>query len=297
MAPTSVEDTTMNVSIVTSEQLKAATREQWNRDAKGWSDHSPPIRAWLRPSTDAMLSMAGIAPGHRVLDVAAGAGDQTLDIAARIGARGSVLATDLSPAILEFARQRAVEAGYANIELQAADGENMGVLPASFDAVVCRLGLMLFPDPARGLREMFQALKRGGRCCTMVFSSVEQNPCMKVLIGTAFKHAGLPPRDPYAPGGLLSLGKPGLIDDLFREAGFVGVATTKVAAPFRLPSVNEYLNFVRTSASPILQILGRLDQAGQDAAWADIADKLTVFATEDGWVGPNELLLTVGARP
>jgi len=144
---------------------------------------------------------------------------------------------------------------------------------------------------------MFRALKPGGRACTMVFSAPDQNPCVSILLSTAFKHAGLPPRDPYQAGGLLSLGKPGLTDELFRRAGFSQVASTTVAAPFRLPSVDHYLEFIRTSASPILQILGRLDEAARAAAWADIKDKLGVFTTPRGWEGPNELLLTLGRRP
>jgi len=94
-----------------AEKFKAATREQWDKHAKGWNDHSVQIGDWLRASTDAMLAMADVRPGMRVLDVAAGAGDQTLDIAKRIGPTGSVLATDLSAAILEYAREKAGRAG------------------------------------------------------------------------------------------------------------------------------------------------------------------------------------------
>jgi SAM-dependent methyltransferase len=276
--------------------FKATTRELWDKHAKGWNAHGAIIRDWLRESTDAMLAMAEVGPGARVLDVAAGAGDQTLDIAQRVGAAGAVLATDLSPAILEFAKDGACRAGYSNVETVAADGENLDVGESVFDAAVCRLGLMFFPDPGKGLREMYRALKPGGRACTMVFSTPDKNPCVSILVSTAFKHAGLPPRDPYQPGGLLSLGKPGLVDELFQQAGFSRVATTKLAAPFKLPSVKDYLDFIRNSASPILQILGRLDAQAKEAAWAEIESKLSAFNTADGWEGPNELLLTMGRR-
>jgi SAM-dependent methyltransferase len=276
--------------------FKVATRELWDKHAKGWNDHSAQIRDWLREATDAMLAMAEVGLGARVLDVAAGAGDQTLDIAQRVGPTGAVLATDLSPAILEFAKERACHAGYDNVETVAADGENLGVGEGAFDAAVCRLGLMFFPDPGKGLREMYRALKPGGRACTMVFSTPDKNPCVSILVSTAFKHARLPPRDPYQPGGLLSLGKPELIDELFQQAGFSRVATTKMTAPFRLPSVKDYLDFIRNSASPILQILGWLDSSAKETAWAEIESKLSAFNTADGWEGPNELLLTIGRR-
>lgn len=279
-----------------AEKFKAATREQWDRHAQGWNDESGKIRQWLREATDAMIEMANIRVGARVLDVAAGTGDQTLDVARRVGPTGTVLATDLSPAILAFAKENARRAGYDNVETLAADGETLAIADATFDAAVCRLGLMFFPDPGRGLRAIHRALKLGGMACTMVFSAPDKNPCVAILMSTALKHAGLPPRDPYQPGSLLSLGKAGLIDELFCKAGFSRVATIKMAAPFRLPSVKDYLAFVRTSASPIMHLLGRLDDGKQAAAWAEIEEKLSVFNTATGWEGPNELLLTVGQR-
>lgn len=276
--------------------VKDALREQWNRQAKGWSDSSAIIRPWLRQATQAMLGMAGIRAGAKVLDVAAGAGDQTLDILERVGAGGSVLATDLSPDILAMAAQRAAAAGYRNVETRVCDGENLAVDDGEFDAAVCRLGLMFFADPLRGLREMFRALKPGGGICTMVFSTPQTNPCVAILMSTALKHAGLPPRDPYQPGGLLSLGKPGLIDELFQKAGFSQIATTKMAAPFSLPSVTSYLDFIKSSATPIVGLLEKLEPAKRQAAWAEIEDKLKQFDTASGWEGPNELLLTAARR-
>lgn len=275
---------------------KDIMRDQWNRHAKGWSDSSAVIRPWLYEATQAMLGMADIKAGSVVLDVAAGAGDQTLEIAQRIGPTGHVLATDLSPDILRFAAENAVAAGYRNVATRVCDGENLAVEDAQFDAAVCRLGLMFFTDPLRGLSEMRRALKPGGGVCTMVFSTPEANPCVAILMSTALKHAGLPPRDPYQPGGLLSLGKPGLADELFRKAGFDQVATVKMAAPFRLASLTDYLNFNKTSASPIVGILQRLEPPKRAAAWADIEEKLSRFNTGAGWEGPNELLLTAGRR-
>jgi SAM-dependent methyltransferase len=278
------------------ETFKAAARNQWEKAAPGWNEYTPQIRAWLRSATDAMLDMAGIRSGSRVLDVAAGAGDQTLDIAERVGTQGMVLATDLSPTILEYAKVNALRTGYRNVETRVADGERLQLEEASFDAAISRLGLMFFPDPTQGLREIHRALKPGGGICTMVFSRPETNPCIATLMSTALRHAGLPPRDPYQPGGLLSLGKPGLIDEMFRSAGFQDVATTKIDAPFRLPSAADYLDFIRTSASPVQQILGTLDATAAEAAWSDMEKRLQVFATSTAWEGPNELLLTAARR-
>ncbi len=286
--------TTTKTNTLDAEGFKSAMRNQWDQAATGWDAHAAQIRAWLGPATEAMLEMSGVRRGMRVLDVAAGAGDQTLDIARRVGPEGYVLATDLSPAILALAQANARRAGFDQIQTRAADGEHLPVESASFDAAVCRLGLMFFPDPLQGLREMRRALKPGAGICTMVFSRPERNPCITMLMSTALKHACLLPRDPFAPGGLLSLGKPGLIAELFGAAGFTEVATTMIDAPFKMASARDYLDFIRTSASPIQQILGRLSPAAAAAAWAEMEERLGAFATAGGWEGPNELLLTAG---
>ncbi|HJW12049.1 MAG TPA: class I SAM-dependent methyltransferase [Albitalea sp.] len=288
-----------NSSTTTAEEaqaFKSATRSQWDQAARGWNDHAEQIRAWLGRATEAMLEMAGVTQGSRVLDVAAGAGDQTLDIAQRVGPGGFVLATDLSPVILALAQDNARRAGYDNVQTRVSDGEDLSIDPASFDAVVCRLGLMFFPNPLQGLREMHRALRPGGGACTMVFGRPERNPCVTILMSTAVKHAGLTPRDPFQAGGLLSLGRAGLVDGLFKDAGFTEVATTMLDAPFKLPSARHYLDFIRASASPVRQILAKLDAEAAAAAWAEMEERLAVFATASGWEGPNELFLTAGRR-
>ncbi len=277
-------------------EFKDKMRAQWDGAAAGWDRHGPAIRDWLRVPTDSMLDMAGILPGQTVLDVAAGAGDQTLDIAERVGVAGRVTATDISGGILALARANAVRAGHDNVSIHAADAEDLGLGDSMFDAAVCRLGLMFLPDPLAGLREICRVLKPGGRFCSMVFAGPDLNPCLRILMSTAMRHAGMTPRDPFVPGGLVSLGKPGLVEGLFQRAGFRNTITTRMEAPFRLATTAEYLTFVRASAGPILQILAPLGEAAQQAAWVDIAAQLEVYQTTEGWIGPNTLLLTRGQR-
>ncbi len=276
--------------------FKASTRDQWNAAASGWNAHGPAIRSWLRPATEAMCHLTEIRRGHHVLDIAAGAGDQTLDIAARVGPEGRVVATDISPAILSHAKANATNAGYHNVETIVADGEALGFEAGMFDAAICRLGLMFFPEPARGVAEMARILKPGGRAACLVFAGPETNPLIRILMSTALRHAGLPMRDPFAPGGLLSLGKADLVDALFVGAGFRDVATIRMAAPFHWPSSAHYVSFIKTSASPIHGIMASLPEDARQAAWDDMQSQFSAFDTGSGFVGPNELLLTVGRR-
>lgn len=272
------------------------TRTAWDNAATGWHRHAPEIRQWLRIPTEVMIDLAAIQPGHTVLDLAAGAGDQTLDIAARTGPTGHITATDLSPAILTYAATAARAAGHRNITTQTADIADLPFPDARFDAATCRLGLMFLPDPLAGLRETLRTLKPGARFAAMVFAAPDLNPCLAVLMATALRHAGLPPRDPFQPGGLTSLGKPGHLEALFQQAGFRATSTTRLDAPFNLPTTAHYLGFIQDAAGPILQILAPLAPDARVAAWADITTQLDAFQTAQGWSGPNKLLLTVGTR-
>jgi len=155
---------------------------------------------------------------------------------------------------------------------------------------------MLLPDPLKALREMARVLKPDGGACTVVFAGPEANPCIRILMSTALRHAELPPRDPCQRGGLLSLGQPDRIDELFRRAGFRDVATTRLAALFRLPTALDYIAFVRASAGPIHEILAGLTEEARERAWQDIEEQLGVYHDSSGWAGPNELLLTAGRR-
>jgi SAM-dependent methyltransferase len=289
---------------MSTRQAKAAPRaaniafiHPWDKAAAGWNGHAVAIHEWLSDATAAMLAAARIKPGARVLDIAAGAGDQTLEIARRVGATGHVLATDVSAAILALARVNARAAGLQHIDTRVADAQALGLEGAGFDAAVSRLGLMFCEAPLQALREARAALKPGGRFSALVFSQPRRNPCLGVLMSTALRHAGLPPRSPYAAGALMSLGEPGLLARLLHTAGFVDIEMRTMAAPFRWPTSRHYVDFVRTSGTPIMEILAPLPLPAQRAAWDDMAVQLNVFDTPGGWVGPNELLLCAATHP
>jgi ubiquinone/menaquinone biosynthesis C-methylase UbiE len=275
---------------------ESAASTAWDEAAQGWSRHGELIRAWLNQATEAMLDAAGVKAGDRVLDVAAGAGDQTLDIARRVGASGSVLATDLSPSILRLAETNLRAAGVLNVRVQRADAQALGLDFVNFDAAVCRLGLMFCAEPLLALKGIHRTLVDGARFCALVFSSPETNPCITTQLRVAQRHAGVAAGDPWTPGGLLSLGRPGLMSALMREAGFTAVEVRTLSAPFIVPRCEDYVDFIRSAGSPVIALLKPLPAAVREAAWADIAGQLDRFTTPQGWVGPNELLLCTGVK-
>ncbi|MEO8248964.1 MAG: methyltransferase domain-containing protein [Burkholderiales bacterium] len=276
----------------------SSTTVDWDGAAAGWNRHAGVIRTWLAPATSAMLDAAGVAANARVLDIAAGSGDQTLDVALRVGTGGHVLATDSSPVFLELARQNMRNAGMDQVETRLADAQALGLAGAGFDAAVCRLGLMFCELPDLALSGIRSALRPRARFATLVFSQPSANPCVAIMAKVARRHAGLPRGDPFAPGALMSLGKPGHLQDLLGDAGFSDVEVTAVAAPFRMRSCQDYIGFVRSSGSPIIGVLHQLSAPARQDAWDDMAEQLNRFTQADGWEGPNELLLGSGAvRP
>ena len=281
---------------MTAVTAESAASVAWDDAAQGWSRHGELIRAWLTTATVAMLDAAGVMAGDRVLDVAAGAGDQTLDIARRVGPTGSVLATDLSPGILRLAAENLRAAGVLNASVQRADAQALGPDIGHFDAAVCRLGLMFCTRPLLALKEIHRTLVGGGRFSALVFSTPESNPCITTQLRTAQRHAGVAAGDPCVPGGLLSLGRPGLIAALMREAGFTAIDVRTLSAPFAVPRCEDYVDFIRSAGTPVITLLKPLPAAAREAAWADIAEQLGRFTTPQGWVGPNELLLCTGVK-
>ncbi len=275
----------------------------WDTAAAGWNQHGLLIHAWLREATHAMLEGARIGLGARVLDVAAGAGDQSLDIAHRVGHTGWVLATHISPGILALAQKNAEAAGLTQVSTRTADAQLLGLAGADFDAVVCRLGLMFCHSPLAALRGLRAALKPQGRVAALVFGRPENNPCLAITLATAREHAGMAGVTPtklhsaFEPGTLMSLGKPGLIQELAQTAGFVDVTVRYVSAPLHAPSAAHYVDFLRSSASPVIDMLAPLSSSAQQHAWSDMTKRLDVFGAASGWSGPNELLLCVAVAP
>src|SRR5258708_26817637 len=100
---------------------KKTTRDQWQTAASAWNRWGPFIDQWLGAATETMLDLANVHSGSRVLDVAAGAGGQTLATARSAGPSGFVLATDISSNIIEIAATNTPAAALTNVETPARD--------------------------------------------------------------------------------------------------------------------------------------------------------------------------------
>ena len=277
------------------QQYKRTTRQQWEDAAEAWHRWGPTLETWLGDATERMLDAAGVGEGSSVLDVAAGAGGQSLAAARRVGPTGRVLATDISPTILTYAAKAAAEAGYANVETQAVDGEELDVDEGAFDAVISRVGLIYFPDRQGALAGMRRALRPGGRLSAVVYSTPDRNKFFSIPVAIIRRRAELPPPLPGQPGPF-SLGAPGVIDEAFVQAGFRDVSVVTVPAPLRMPSAADCVRFERDSFGALHQMLTSLSEGEREEAWTEIERELSQFETPAGFEGPCELLVASGVK-
>lgn len=278
------------------QKFKQTTRAQWESAAEAWDRWGPLLARWLGPATEAMLDMAAVKQGTRVLDVAAGAGEQTLTAARRVGPQGRVMATDISPTILRYALAAAEKAGLANVETLELDGERHDTLAEGpFDAAISRVGLIYFPDQQRALRGIRHALETGGRFAAVVYSTPDKNAFFSIPVGIIRRRANLPPPLPGQPGPF-SLGAEGVLAKALEQAGFRDVEVRRIDSPVRLSSAAECVRFERESFGALHQMMATLSEAERADTWREIEAALGKFDSPEGFVGPCEMLVGAGSK-
>jgi ubiquinone/menaquinone biosynthesis C-methylase UbiE len=177
----------------TPEQIRAG----WDRVAPGFDEHVTPPNIALG---DELLRRHGVTAGTRVLDVAAGSGALAIP-AARLGAQ--VVATDISPAMIERLATRARAEGLTNVEARVMDGHALDLADDTFDLAASQHGVSLFPDMARGLREMARVTRSGGRVLVVAFGPPPQAEFLTFFLAalraTVPGFTGLPTDPPPLP--------------------------------------------------------------------------------------------------
>jgi SAM-dependent methyltransferase len=274
---------------------KNAQREQWNKDGAAWRRWNPTLDRWFGNVTRQMLDLARIQPGQRILDVATGAGEPAASAAERVGPGGYVLATDISEGIVALALEGARERGLTQIETRAMDGEHLDLPDASFDAVLCRLGLMYMPHPVTALREWRRALRPGGRVAAVVFSTPDRNAWGALPVSIIRRRAQLPPPGPGQPGPF-SLGGPGMLEDIFRQAGFADPEVRAVPVPLRMASTAEYVRLAREAFGAFNAMMAHLSPGERESVWNEVEDSMRCFESPGRFEVPGECLVGAATK-
>jgi ubiquinone/menaquinone biosynthesis C-methylase UbiE len=229
--------------------FKAEAADEYDRAFQHVTSHFLPF----------VLSAARLAPGQRVLDVATGTGISAEAALDAVGPNGSVLATDISPEMAEKARQRLSR--YSNVGVAVEDGHSLSFPDASFDAVICSLGLMFFPEPERGLVSFHRVLRPGGRAAVSVKVASERSYNFRINAVIARYKPGLAD----AVARLFVLGDEARLKSVFDAAGFKDFETTTVKHTFVLPSFDAYYGPFERGGASTGQLLTTLPEAARHA--------------------------------
>jgi SAM-dependent methyltransferase len=263
-------------------------------DADTWRQGAARRAEVLGQATELMLDLAGVGAGCRVLDVAAGTGEQSLLAARRVGPTGSVLATDLSAQMLEVAVTSAREAGLENIQTRVMDAQVLDLAPGSFDAVISRLGLMFLSDLPGTLRNILGVLRPGGKFAAIVWDSADHNP-LTVTAGALSRRYQLPWRT-IPESQLFALGEQNALADALKLAGFQDVAALRAPANRRCASAAEAARELLVIHPLLSEARAYLPPEELARLGNDLEDSLREFEGPVEFVGPGAVVVGVGTR-
>jgi len=267
----------------------------WDTAANGWDRWRDLLQRQYGEATERLFDLASIKPGSRVMDVAAGPGYQTVQVAARVGPDGFVLASDISPEMVRIAERNVREAGYINAEFQVMDATALSVPPETFDAVICRQGVMTFPEPYKAVRSINTALRQGGTVGVTVFAAADRNPYLSVPAEIISRHLALPPDTPIKLD-VFRFGEIDALSDLLSSAGFEQINIERFSTPMILENVDQYVAHLRESSRVLLELMRDADEKTASAIWAETATAANQFMNADGFNAPGEILITSGVK-
>jgi len=237
-----------------------------------------------------MLAFASLASGERVLDLACGTGVVTVNAARSVAAHGAVLGTDLSGQMIEVAKQRALEQQLSNVSFQRMDAEALDLPDASFDVVLCALGLMYLPDPQRALREWLRVLKPGGRVAIAIWGK-------RVNCGWSpvFPIVDAEVETDVCPL-FFSLGEPDVLAQVCRDTGFHDVQQRRVATVLKYSDSDEACDAAFVGG-PVALAWSRFNAETRARARARYKHAIEPWRRRAGYRIPGEFVIVAGRRP
>jgi ubiquinone/menaquinone biosynthesis C-methylase UbiE len=269
-------------------------RKDWDNQANEWYEQRETLLAASRPIHDWIVEHLEPREGQRVLEIAAGPGDTGFLVAPHLG-NGQLTSTDLSPSMVDAARKRAAELGIANADFRVLDAQKMDLPDESFDAVICRWGFMLMPDPAAAFRETRRVLRPSGRLVCAVFTGPEKNPFASLPARILVEMGHLPaPTSEWRPG-ILALADRSRLQSLLDAAGFVSTEIEAVGMTWTFADVDEYWAFLvdLTALAPLVRSLA--DEA-RSRFRATLNECLIAFSRNDQIALPSECWGAVAFR-
>lgn len=256
-------------------------RARWERAATGWAKRADRVREHSLPVSMWMIEHAGLHPGQRVLELAAGPGDTGFLAAELIQPGGTLVCSDANEAMLDIARERAKSFGIKNVEFSRLELEWIDLPAASVDAVLCRWGVMLIPDPPAAAKEIRRVLRPGARAVLAVWDLAERNPWATIDDRALIELGHMAPPDPTSPG-MFALAAPGQLEELLQDAGFDEIVVDGVDQTREYAGVDEFIAETRDLSVMFAEAYDGLDQGQRDEVARKIASLAEPYTREDG---------------
>ena len=268
----------------------------WRDTAKHWTRFSDTIANMFAPLTEAMIERAGIHEGQSVLDVAGGAGEPSLTIAERVGPNGSVTCTDAIAEMVEAAKREANRRGLRNMQFQQCTADSLPFPENSFDALVCRLGVMFFRDSVGSMREMLRVVRPGGSLTFAVWYKSEVNPFCYLVSGVMEEHVKAPAPDPNAPNAF-RFAEDGKLAGVMKEAGAIEVREEVVSFDIEAPvSVLEFWTMRSQTSDTLREKLAKLPATEQAQIAAEVQQAVKEFFPNNRMKFPAKMLIATGKK-
>ncbi len=285
----------LSIQSLDNEQYKAQQCRQWDSIAPGWKKWWKTFEQGAQHVNDRLIDLAGVQPGHRVLDIATGIGEPAITAACCIGSHGHVIATDQAPQMIAIARERALERGLQNIDFQIIDAEKINFPESSFDSILCRWGLMFLPDLETALTSTRRMLAPEGRFAAAVWDIPSRVPLISIGFGLVQKMFSLQP-PPQGTPTIFGLAENAL-ERTMTKTGFSGINTEKLTVTFEFSSNDNFIEYYKDTAAPIVALLSNKTAKEQDEFWQKLYEAAGQFRTADGCISiPNTAICAVGMK-
>jgi ubiquinone/menaquinone biosynthesis C-methylase UbiE len=272
----------MKMNSKQQEQLEQQ-RESWNRFSAGWKKWDGFLNSFMVSVGKALIETLHVKGSEHVLDIASGPGEPGLTLSAFLP-QGKVTAIDLSEKMVNLANENALHRGIKNYESMVGNALELPFKDKSFDHVICRFGIMFFPDIEKGLKEMARVLKPGGTLAVAVWAAPELNPFLTLLGRTVMEKLDLPKPEPDAPN-VFRCAHPGYTSQLFRDVGLVKVTEKNIQGQMIYDSPEQYWELSSDIAGPIMEAMKN--------APAEVVDniKTTVIKKADHFLRDGKMFI------
>lgn len=269
---------------------------EWRESAAYWQNHSATIRSMFAPVTQALIEDGDIKAGDAVLDVAAGPGEPSLTIAELVGPTGAVTCTDAVAEMVVAAQSEADKRGIKNVFFQQCMADALPYESDSFDAAVSRLGVMFFPDPVAGVREMLRVIKPGAAVSFAVWSESRVNPFAYIVTDVLARHIKMPPADPEAPGAF-RFAMPGKLAHVLETSGALRVRERLLEFHIQAPiSRDEFWEMRSGTSGTLREKLAAMPAEQQSQIALDVRDALAEFFPDEQMSFPARMLIVTGYK-